>query len=100
MNRLEKRLVVFALVFVIVYLGAVALTIHSRIQKRNEIARLESAEAVPGESHVMLAELFLPMLILLTVTLCFIIVKRKRDRDRQRLDQEPEREPEDNAEFS
>jgi hypothetical protein len=34
----------------------------------------------------MLAELFLPMLILFTIAVCFIIVKRKRDKARQLLE--------------
>ena len=86
MSRIEKRLCVLALVFVIVYLGAVALTIHTRIEKKDEITRLESAGAAPGEGRLMLAELFLPMMILFTVTVCFLIVKKKREKARKLLD--------------
>jgi len=86
MSRIEKRLCVLALVFVIVYLGAVALTIHSRIEKKGDITKIESAGAAPDEGHIMLAELFLPMMILFTVTVCFIIVKKKRDKARRLLD--------------
>jgi cytochrome bd-type quinol oxidase subunit 2 len=78
MTRFEKRLCVFAIVFVVVYVGAVVITIHSRINEREKITRIESYEPGPGEGQMMLAELLLPMLILLTVTVCFLIVKRKR----------------------
>ena len=86
MSRIEKRLCAVALVFVIVYLGAAVLTIQSRIEKKDEVARIESAGAAPDEGHLMMAELFLPMLILFTVTVCFIIVKKKRDKVRRLLD--------------
>ena len=93
MSRTEKRLCAVALVFVVVYLGAAALTIHSRIEKKNEITRIESAGAAPDEGHLMMAELFLPMLILLTVTVCFIIVKKKREKTRQLLDRSKDEPP-------
>ena len=92
MSRIEKRLCAVALVFVIVYLGAAVLTIQSRIEKKDEVARIESAGAAPDEGHLMMAELFLPMLILFTVTVCFIIVKKKREKTRQLLDR-PNDEP-------
>ena len=91
MSRFEKKLCIAALVFVMVYLGAVALTIHSRIEKKDDTTRIESAGASPDEGHLMLAELFLPMLILFTVTVCFIIVKKKRDKTRRLLDHSTER---------
>ena len=86
MSRIEKRLCILALVFVIVYLGAVALTIHTGIERKAEPTKIESAGASPDEGHIMLAELFLPMLILFTVTVCFIIVKKKRDKAIRLLD--------------
>ena len=93
MNRIEKRLCALALVFVIVYLGAAALTIHSRIEKKDEVTRIESAGVTPDEGHLMIAELFLPMMILFTVTVCFIIVKRKREKTRQLLDASKDEPP-------
>jgi len=87
MRPIEKKLCVLALVFVTVYLGAVALTIHSRIVKKEIATRLESAGPSPEEGHLMLAELLLPMLILLTVTISFIIVKKRREKARQLLDE-------------
>ena len=81
MSKLEKKLCVFAIIFVVIYLGAIAITIQSRISKKDSITRLESAKPGPGEGQLMLAELFLPMMILLTVTVCFIIVRKKRAKD-------------------
>ena len=78
MSRFEKRLCVFAILFVAVYLGAIVLTIHTRVVTKEKITRIESVGPVEGEGQMMLAELFLPMLILLTVTVCFIIVRKRR----------------------
>jgi len=78
MTKFEKRLCVFAIVFVAVYIGAIVLTLHTRVRNENRITRIESVEPLPGEGQVMLAELLLPMLILLTITVCFIIVRKRR----------------------
>ena len=83
MSRLEKRLIVFALVFVAVYVGAIILTVRSRMQAPQGIPRLESAAPGPAEGHLMLAELLLPMLIILTISVCFIIVRKRRERAEQ-----------------
>jgi len=90
MSRLEKKLCALAIVFVAIYISAVVATIHLRVRGSDEITKLESAQAAPGEGHLMLAELFLPMLILFTITICFIIIKKKRDRARMLLDQSEE----------
>jgi len=81
MRKFEKKLCVLAIIFVVIYLGAVATTIKTRINNSDTIARLESARPGPGEGQLMLAELFLPMMILLAVTVCFVIVRNKRTRD-------------------
>ncbi len=86
MSRLEKRLCVFAIVFVTIYVGAVVLTIHSRVHEKETTARIESVEAGPGEGQMMLAELLLPMLILFTLTVCFLIIKKKRAKTMLALD--------------
>ena len=78
MSKFEKRLVVVALVFVAIYLGAAAITIHSRITKEDKIERLESADLSPAEGQLLIAELFLPFMILFTLTTCFIIVRKQR----------------------
>lgn len=81
MSRFEKRLIVFAIVFVVVYLGAIALTLQTRVQGKQEVTRLESELPGPGEGRLLLAELLLPMLILLTISICFIVAKKKRAKD-------------------
>jgi len=78
MRKFEKRLVVVALVFVAIYLGAAVITIHSRITKEDKIERLESADLSPAEGQLLIAELFLPFMILFTLTTCFIIVRKQR----------------------
>ena len=91
MSRLEKRLIAAALVFVVVYLGAAALTVHNRVTAdRERTARLESAEPIREERHLMMAELLLPMLILLTVAVSFVLVKKKREKVAARMDEDPE----------
>ena len=67
MSRFEKKLCVLAIVFVVIYLGAIGITIQTRISSKENITRLESARPGPGEGQLMLAELFLPMMILLTI---------------------------------
>jgi len=78
MTKFEKRLCIFTIVFVTIYIGTIVITIHSRVSSENKVTRIESVEAAPGEGQMMLAELLLPMLIFLSLTVCFIIVKKKR----------------------
>ena len=78
MSKFEKRLCVFAIVFVTIYIGAIAMTFHTRISNEEKITRIESVELTPGEGQMMLAELLPPMLVLFMITICFIIVKKKR----------------------
>lgn len=80
MNKLEKRLCVFAVLFVALYIGAIIVTIHSRVSTEQKITKIESVGPPPGEEDLVLAELLLPMLIFVTVTACFMIVKKKRDK--------------------
>ena len=93
LGRFEKKLVIIALVFVAVYLGAAALTIHSKYDQEERIERIESPDLTPAESRLMLVELFLPMVILLTLTICFIVVRRQRAKRYLKLD-----DPEDDVE--
>jgi H+/gluconate symporter-like permease len=80
MSKFEKKLCIFAIVFVAIYIGAIAMTIHTRVSNEEKITRIESVEPAPGEGQMMLAELLLPMLILFMITVCFIIVKKKRSK--------------------
>ena len=78
MSKIEKRLIVAALVFVAIYLGAAAVKIHTRITKEDRIERFESPDLSPAEGQLLIAELFLPFMILLTLAICFIIARKQR----------------------
>jgi len=90
MRKFEIRLCIFAIVFVAVYIGAITVTIHSRVNDEQRITRFEAVGPAPGEGHIMLAELFLPMVILFTVTVCFIIVKKNRAKAVHKLEESEE----------
>lgn len=94
MSKFEKKLVIFALVFVVIYLGAAVVTINTRINKEDRIERLESTKITSTEGRLLMAELFLPMMILLTLTVCFIVVRKQRAKKMLLLD-EPDEEFED-----
>jgi hypothetical protein len=88
MTKLEKRLCLLAIVFVLVYLGAAAMTLHNR--SRDDQAaqlRIESNLPTKSESRLAMAELFLPMVVLLTLSVSYIVVKKKRARQRAALDE-------------
>lgn len=86
MTKFEKKLAVFALLFVVVYLGAAVLTIQTRLNDAEPVERLESNKITPAEGRLLMAELFLPMVILLTLTLCFIVVRKQRAKKLLSLD--------------
>jgi NADH:ubiquinone oxidoreductase subunit 6 (subunit J) len=90
MSKFEKRLCILALVFVVIYLGAAAVTIHTRISKADRIERIESTKIGPAEGQLLMAELFLPMVILLTLTVCFIIIRKQRAKKSLQLDEPDE----------
>ncbi len=92
MSKFEKRLVVVALVFVAIYLGAAAITIHTRITKEDRIERFESPNLTPAEGQLLIAELFLPFMILFTFTICFIIVRKQRAKKLLKMEAEDEDE--------
>ena len=91
MTKFEKRLCIFALVFVVIYLGAAAITIHTRISEDDKIERIDSAEITPAEGQLLMAELFLPMMILLTLTVCFIDIRKQRAKKMLQLDEPDEK---------
>ena len=86
MSKFEKRLCILALVFVVIYIGAAAWTIHSRISGEEKMERFESTEITSTQGRLLMAELFLPMSILLTLTVCFIIARKQRAKKRLQLD--------------
>ena len=88
MTKFEKRLSLIAIVFVVIYLGAAAVTIHNRISNVEKNLRIESTAPPPGESHMMMAELFLPMMIVLVLAVCFLVVKKQRVKQIAALEQE------------
>ncbi len=94
MSKLEKRLMIAALVFVAIYLGAAAITIHTRITGEDKIERLESADLSPAEGQLLIAELFLPFMILFALTICFMIVRKQRVKKLLEMEKEEEAEEE------
>jgi hypothetical protein len=92
MSKIEKRLIVAALVFVAIYLGAAAITIHTRITEEDKIVRLESPELSPAEGQLLIAELFLPFMILMTLAICFIAVRKQRVKKLLEMEKEEEAE--------
>jgi len=78
MRKFERRICVFAIIFVSLYIVAIIFTIHSRVKTETRIERIESPAMEPGESMLMMAELLPPMLLLLVIIVCFIVVKKRR----------------------
>ena len=79
MSKFEKRLVLFAIVFVVFYLGAAVLTLHHRFGHiETAPLRYESDVPTPAEGRLGMAELLLPMLVLLTLAITYAVVKKKR----------------------
>ncbi len=78
MGKFERRICVLAIIFVSLYIGAIIITIHSRVKTETRIERIESPAMEPGESMLMMAELLPPMLLLLVITVCFIVVRKRR----------------------
>ena len=93
MSKFEKRLCIVALVFVAIYLGAAIITIKYRISKPDRIERLESRELSTAEGQLLMAELFLPVMILLTLTVSYIVVRKTRAKKRLLLDEPDEEVP-------
>jgi hypothetical protein len=81
------------LVFVAIYLGAAIITIKYRISKPDRIERLESTDLSAAEGRLLMAELFLPVMILLTLTICYIIVRKTRAKKALLLDEPDEEAP-------
>ena len=87
MSKLEKRLIIFAIIFVLVYVGAIIATVRSRVDTSQKTTRLESATPTEEEGRLMLAELLLPMAVLFTLSVCFILARKKRIKTYQNLDE-------------
>ena len=88
LSRFERRLCIVAVVFVAIYLGAVALTlIHRSSDRKEPQMRYETAEVKKAESRIALVQLFPPMLVLLTVTIAYMVAKKKRARQISALEE-------------
>ncbi len=87
-KKLQRWLGIGAILFVLVYMGAVFLTLQSRIHDDARPTVIESARAMEQERHLMLPELLLPMGILLTLAGCYLLVRRRNQKNYQRLDDE------------
>ncbi len=90
MKKFEIILAVFALIFVGVYLGAAVITIQNRLAEPERVERLESKKITSAEGRLLMAELFLPMVILLTLTVSFIVVRKQRAKKLLTLDDDDE----------
>lgn len=90
MKKLQRWLGIGAILFVLVYMGAVFLTLQSRMHDEARPTVIESARAMEQERHLMLPELLLPMGILLTLAGCYLLVRRRNQKIYQRLDDELE----------
>ena len=86
MNTFEKRICLAAAIFIIIYLGAIFVSITSKTEEKPSDTQIESTQFDSGEGTFMLAELLLPMAILATLTICFIIIKKTRAKARLHLD--------------
>jgi len=93
-SKFEKRLILFAIVFVVIYLGAAVITLHNRFGG-TETAPLRYESEVPtrAEGRLGMAELLLPMLVLLTLALTYAAVKKKRAAQIARLEESEDEIP-------
>jgi len=81
LSKTEKRLCILAVVFVVIYIGAAALALHSRSGEKEDAQLIfESVAPAKAEGRLAMVELFLPMLVLLAITISFVIVKKRRAR--------------------
>ena len=95
MNKLEKRLILFAIVFVVVYLGAAVITLNKRFGGE-DIAPLRYESEVPtrAEGRLGMVELLPPMLVLLALALTYAAVKKKRAVQMNQLEDAEDEMPE------
>ena len=81
LSKIDKRLCILAVIFVVIYLGAAVLTLHSRSNEKEKTQlRFESVTPAKAEGRLAMVELFPPMLVLLAIAISYVIVKKKRAR--------------------
>jgi hypothetical protein len=86
MSKLEKRLIISAILFVLVYMGAIVITVQSRLEAKDKETRIESTLPTEEEGRLLLAELLPPMAVLFTLSVCFLVAKKKRAKTYNKLD--------------
>ena len=89
-KKLQRWLGIGAIMFVLVYIGAVVLTVKSRGHRGAYPAVIESTRAMEQERNLLLPELLFPMGILLTLAGCYLIVRHRNQKIYRHLDDEPE----------
>jgi len=97
-KKLQRWLGIGAIVFVIIYIGAVVLTVQSRMRDHAQPTAIESAQVREQERHLMLPELLLPMAILLALAGSYLVVRRRNQRRYDRLDDDVEESIEESEE--
>ena len=85
-KKLQRWLGIGAIVFVIIYIGAVVLTVQSRMRDHDQPTIIESTQVREQERHLMLPELLLPMAILLALAGSYLVVRRRNQKLYERLD--------------
>jgi hypothetical protein len=86
MQKLQKWLGIGAIVFVLVYMGAIVITIQTRIDVEERPTVIESSRPIETERHLILPELLLPMGILLALAVSYLIVRRRNATTYMQLD--------------
>lgn len=89
-KKLQRWIGIGAIVFVIIYIGAVVLTVQSRMGDLERPTAIESAKVREQERHLMLPELLLPMAILLALAGSYLVVRRRNQKAYERLDDDLE----------
>ena len=90
MNKFEKRIFGVAIIFIVIYLGAIIVSINSKPDNKKIDSKIESVQIKSGEETFVLAELFLPMVIISVMALSFILIRKKNARTIKMMDKEEE----------
>ena len=86
MSKLQRWLGIGSMLFVMIYLGAILVTIKSQIDVQDRPAVIESTRADEAEKHLAIPELLLPMGILFALAASYLVVRRRNARNYDRLD--------------
>ena len=92
MNKFEKKVFIAALIFVIIYVGAIILSINSKTDKKVVTTKIESVQIKAEERTFVLAELLLPVVIIFIMAICFVLIKKKNARTIIMSDEEEDEE--------